>query len=858
MDHNTLKIAMAAFFHDLGKFAFPNLFEIPSENVDYKRTLYQPHNHSQYSHCHALHTVLFIESYSKWLPPELNASSWGEGDCFCNLAGMHHKPENPLQSIITQADRLTSGIDRQKFESDQSIHYTEYLKTRLLPMFEYILQDNQNQVPDDFHNTYPLSRLSPKDIFPVTQASLSKQEAKQEYEGLFHQFCKELKTLAHINQIELWFEHFESLAMVYLSAIPADRAGNTIPDVSLYDHLRLTSAFAAALFAYHQDNQTLNLKAIQQSDAQKFLMISGNFFGIQSFIFKGYGDTRKYRARLLRGRSFYVSLLVELAATLLCHEAGLPLTSIVLNAGGIFTILAPHTNRVIQAIQTVKSKINQWLIQQAYGELTFGFSYVPASENDFLSNAFTQLWDKMVDTMEKEKFNKINLFQYGGEISDYLNQFSKTTHDVCPICGIRPATTKISPENTPACKLCSDHISMGTQLVKHDIIEISHASLPSSKLTLKTPIFDHYQLRFLHSMDDHSPTCLKCWDISYQTLNDSGPCLKHGIARKIINAYVPVHEPDEKYDPRLSKLSEDERNQAMVSISHQLPKSFQFIAHMATTIDDQNEIIGMPALGILKADVDHLAMIMACGVPEKLYTLSRIATLSRQMNNFFALYLPALLAQDFQNIYTVFGGGDDLFLIGPYGLIFDLAHQLQQDFAQYVCHNQNIHFSAGIIVQKPGIPLDSLTHAAEHHLALSKHKGRNRLTVFGQTIQWQDMTQLNTIYNTLNQWLDQNYLSRSMLYKLNEFILMAEQERLIKDKICANDPVDLSDMHCLKWKSFLKYYGTRNLLSSHKNENNPNQNTLIHTMITQMTDWLLTNPSALRIPLWRVLYEMRK
>jgi CRISPR-associated protein Csm1 len=68
--------------------------------------------------------------------------------------------------------------------------------------------------------------------------------------------------------------------------------------------------------------------------------VQGDFFGIQDFIFAEGGKTQKRAATLLRGRSFYVSLLSELAALKVLEALALPATSQVVNAAGKFLIVA--------------------------------------------------------------------------------------------------------------------------------------------------------------------------------------------------------------------------------------------------------------------------------------------------------------------------------------------------------------------------------------------------------------------------------------------------------------------------------------------------------------------------------------
>jgi CRISPR-associated protein Csm1 len=82
-----------------------------------------------------------------------------------------------------------------------------------------------------------------------------KAEAQREYRALWNQFTESLKQIppSHRNNLPLWLDHFESLWMCFTHAIPSATAGEVIPDVSLYDHSKSTSALAVALWRYHDE-----------------------------------------------------------------------------------------------------------------------------------------------------------------------------------------------------------------------------------------------------------------------------------------------------------------------------------------------------------------------------------------------------------------------------------------------------------------------------------------------------------------------------------------------------------------------------------------------------------------------------
>ena len=195
------RIALAAFLHDLGKFAERAKIPVNQTTLDDNKQLYCPHrkNHVDdkgwYSHVHAAYTGLAMDLIEDYLP-ELTGTdfapfgSWKTkdvDDSFINAAAKHHKPESFLQWIIATADRVASGFDREEFEAYNHAeegtetgknHYT----ARQLTLFEQI---RLHKAKDEIFNfRYPLKPLSPDSIFPVKAEGYEgndKDHAQQEY-----------------------------------------------------------------------------------------------------------------------------------------------------------------------------------------------------------------------------------------------------------------------------------------------------------------------------------------------------------------------------------------------------------------------------------------------------------------------------------------------------------------------------------------------------------------------------------------------------------------------------------------------------------------------------------------------------
>jgi CRISPR-associated protein Csm1 len=861
MDDTTLKIAFAGFMHDIGKLAGEGIAESPAlhEFINSNAGLYQPFYNGFHTHKHAVYTAAFIDNIEKLLPENFNKAHWGLDDTFINLAAGHHKPETPMQWIIAMADRISSGWDRPGFdEYNSAVAWQDYRKTRLDTLFEKALQDKPST-----NWAYQLKPLSPQNIFPGLKKELAptnEEAAKKEYKSLFDEFVFALEKLMHKNDnSSLWFEHFDSLVLIFSSSMPAARAGKIVPDVSLYDHSRITSSFATALYLYHKDN--MEIESIKDYDPAKFLLITGDVYGIQNFIFGPSGDSGENRSKILRGRSFAVSLFSELAADMLCRKIGLPHTSVILNAAGKFTILAPNTGVVKDAVIKVRHKINEWFMKISYGETTVGITTVEASPNDFVCEKFTALWEKQGVTLETNKFRKINLNNLG-VVKDYLDSFNNDLgRPLCPYCGTRPSSIEAEGsavvKKGSACKICRDHIFLGAKLVKNERLAITtkDANLLGDKLL--EPIFDEYQIAFTTGALKElarDGSLLKYWDIS---INETGEAAKD-VTAKFINGYVPKYSEEDKFDDRLlhGEKSEAKKLELIEMIKEGTPKTFGHIAKKSLNPLSMDKFSGIEALGVLKADVDNLGIIMSCGIQENQFTISRLATMSRQMNQFFCLWLPWKLKTDanFQNIYTVFAGGDDLFLIGPWNRIMELAGVINEEFGRYTCGNPEIHLSAGITIEKPNTPVDALAERAEEALKKSKDNYRNSITVFSETMKWDEYNRLSDVKDKLNNWLDDGTIGNAMIYRLNYFINMAEKAAEIEEKYMSGKAIAYEDMQPLKWRSIFSYSAQRNIAKNHKGAERESK---VNEFIQTTGKWMTDHGAKLKAAVWDILYNKR-
>jgi CRISPR-associated protein Csm1 len=182
---------------------------------------------------------------------------------------------------------------------------------------------------------------------------------------------------------------------------------------------------------------------------------------------------------------------------------------------------------------------------------------------------------------------------------------------------------------------------------------------------------------------------------------------------------------------------------------------------------------GVDKLAALKIDVDKLGSLFL-GRTEANYQ-----TLSSAVKKFFDAELLKLIqnSQAAHQIYVVFAGGDDCFLIGRWNVLFDLARQIRQAFTLFqgqlrekVDTQHEMTLSAGLVVVSPTYPMVRLADEAEAALHAAKTGGRNRVTVFGEVLRWDEFETAQQIAGQLQHLINDKGESRAVL----EFVKNSE------------------------------------------------------------------------------------
>lgn len=818
------RVALAAYLHDLGKFAERARVFHDNANLDAHLTLYCPfHPEGRwFSHQHAAHTALAFSAIEEFLPDALQGDVApfsgrkfaGDSDAdvatdsLVNAAAAHHRPDTFLQWVIATADRVASGFEREEFDKYNQAdekrpnglnHYT----SRQLTLFEQIRLNSDAPSEATLNKRYPLRMLSPRSIFPVTAKACETRDnavAQGEYRSLWNDFMAGLVRIpeSHRRSLPLWLDHFDSLWLACTHAIPAATAFGVKPEVSLYDHSRAAAALAVALWRWHDAERSTDAVAIQNLrsrldfDQNKFLIIQGDFFGIQDFIFATGGESRKQAAKLLRGRSFQVSLFTELAALRLLDALGLPSTSQIINAAGKFMIVAPNTEDVRNQLEVLRTQLNDWFVANTFGLAGIGLAWTPASCADFLHNnrdkhdntPFSRLMTRLRQQLEVAKHRRFNLCERGAAA------FTDTSFALgaCAFNGNLPADQAGS--EFASCALSRDQIAIGESLTTLDRLLVIDGDAEDglrAQRNLRKLELQLFGFTVAFTANEEATgrfgefaaagKLRRCWDFSLPDSADHAGTapLWNGFARRFISGYVPRMSVDDVGPLR-------DRYRGLIA-DKDIPRVGELKTLDLLACEDRqpstasaDDWMGVAALGVLKGDIDNLGELFRVGLKQP--SFAKMASLSRQVNGFFTIYLPWLLEREFPNVYTVFAGGDDFFLIGPWRSVQHLGKRLRDEFHAYVAENEGIHFSAGIATQKPGAPIHSIAELGEDALAASKsHAGKNAVTCFGETVAWSQWPALEAALARLKVLRDDLGLSTGYVYGLQQFVHLRREEK---------------------------------------------------------------------------------
>jgi len=709
-----------------------------------------------------------------------------------DLVLKHHCPDTSqytrFATIVQEADHLSSAIDRKEREGGDK---GEVLKEPLKSLFPMIrLKDRQGNAEA---RVYPLKPLAIGDAaFPVRARELGLWNLSDAYKELWKLFERESEQLLPDPPVLTVL----SLLRKYTAAIPSAVYVNE-PDVPLYDHAKTTAAIAHCL--------------LEGEEQEPFLFIEGDLSGIQKFIFSTVipEQARKGTAKRLRGRSFWLSLLMDAMASEIVKECGLFEPSVLWNTGGHFLILAPNTKKNRDKVAYLSRKVNELLLRRWKGSLSVTLVALPVGRDGIRQfSAALRRIAVLAAEKKRQKFIECDLF-FGPEgTEEPLSEF-------CPVCG--------APGGAVDCAECSRFTEIGTKIARARAL-IKGKGLPIT--------FEGIGLS-------------ACYD-----LVPAAPSVHSGEVHAINTADIPVNHPG---------------GGGFLFMANTMPMDGR---EMLTFGEMAQLSQGAPRLGYLKADVDNLGKIFAEGFPENDRTISRAHTISSQLQYFFAGHINRLCGDHVvyrdlcaacmpkgspvritvgeedegsreqktyfahpgpckacrerhtvQKFYITYSGGDDLLVIGPWDATIRLASSLDREFRRFTCENPDITLSAGLAVVSPRLPVARAVEMADGLLEKAKSvTGKNHVAVFDECLAWREgsgeagLSSLINVADRLIVAVESRVVPKNMLYSF----LMAWNQTFARVDTHAFEDLSFDDQRRVRlerkrYLPHLKYMMKRNI-----------------------------------------------
>lgn len=490
-------------------------------------------------------------------------------------------------------------------------------------------------------------------------------------------------------------------------------------------------------------------KDIKPLLSNKMILIAGDFYGIQKFIFERLST--KNAAKVLRAKSAFIQIFSIYISKYICKKLDISENSILTTNAGKFEILSSNID--IDILNEIQQKINKYFIENFYGLSGISICGIECSKNDFEeTQKYKILRDEISKEIEVKKFNKLDL----------LNQESILSYDenidnenLCKVCNIRKGKN--------SCSICNNFIKLGQVLAGDTVDQIKSSD------------------------------------------------------------YIGI-----SFDDFVCDINLDAKIKSYILKDGTSVVEFETLAKNSC----QNLDTGIKSLAVLKADVDSMGKYLKNN--DITNSFENFDTFSKTLDNFFSLYVPQLMKNYHPNSYTVFAGGDDLFLVGAWDEIISLARTIQKEFQEFIKGKLSISF--GIAIIKSSYPISRIAEYTEELLEVAKYidEKKNAITLFGETVKWESYLSTYKELSMAFKILQKDDTKTAFLYRILELLEMAKKvkyENSVKDTI---------------WKSKLNYSFYRNM--------DKNYLPLLETLNVQMEK----NPKETKMFLSEFIYKRRE
>jgi CRISPR-associated protein Csm1 len=637
---------------------------------------------------------------------------------------------------------------------------------------EYVYEDPKKQ--ERFQNFKELLIGSYKPLVEKLKEVLAKETLTEEKDT--YRF---LSKVYHIFYKYLW--------SIPSSTYDPQKGSQHYPDISLFDHSRTVAAIATSLTTPYNLNVLKKYKTNETLKKHlKLVLVEGDISGIQNFLF----GIRNYKgvAKRLRGRSFFLAVLPDLIARYILDQLGYPaVVNILYSGGGKFQLLIGCEENIEKTLKELQKNIEKVLIKEFGGKLGFVLEYevFPLCGLEDYSEVVKRIHTKLAKAKKRKFVENIKTFEE--ILKEKEKKLQKEGTKICPSC-----YWEVIEETKDVCDHCKAFELLGHFLPKKEMLAFT---LDEDALIALENSFE---------LSDRRPPVLLLKDLGAIELitEENKSLLKREETLRQFSDVLLLNRTDFENDKALTGFKflclavptvKDEEAEEFLKqrFGDKTDDPIEAGKILPFTVLDKLSA-GDPKLGYLKADVDNLGLVFMIGLGKD-YTFSRIANLSRSLDMFFSLYMDRLLRdkelkdlkEDYSDekildtvnslVYTVYSGGDDLFLIAPWNVAIKYSTKIREKFKNYTCESAFLGISAGLGLFKGTYPVrlaaektDSLESNAKSRVECEFKK--DKIALLGSVLKWEQLEETLKDLKTLKEALEEGKLSRGMIYRFYQML----------------------------------------------------------------------------------------
>ncbi len=480
-------------------------------------------------------------------------------------------------------------------------------------------------------------------------------------------------------------------------------------------------------------------------------IIKGDISGIQDFIFN---VQSKGAAKSLRARSFFIDALGLLAETHILNRFGLNKNARIFNGGGNFYLKIPEKKWDKQIFEDI---LNYFLTPFHNTQLSINLSYIEYDGQDYGKAIFDL--NRKVNVQKLSKFKNAGFLFTPFEKTDHLAQ-QKFINFSSNLVRNNFYEIKPNPNSLPY-----------PDMVKHDKIiafgyELQLMNNPSSssnRIFSSVPVWnEEMKKKYQHLFDKETLEGIKPGNVlEFEHLAEiaksrTGSAKIAALKLDIDNLGSLFRQIQDEQQNRLlsEKISEFFTNNFFNIIQKE---SFSYQVHQK----DQNG--------------------------NKIYSVKTL-TISNKEKKYKEYQLKTLQEPFKENLYVVFAGGDDSYIIGAWDAILAFALRLKEAFDEYEENEirkqlsalqHPITFSAAIVITDDHFPIIKMSETAEDRLHQAKTiiesvpdaSGKfmkNKVSFLNHIFSWDEFKQVNELKNIFLKMILKYGEERAFLHKLQD------------------------------------------------------------------------------------------